>query len=65
MLCLMLFLAWSGRVFERVCEEQNAKKLDYFTSTWPEEHVRNRKDGKVVEERDFMDAMLSLLADDY
>ncbi|KAH7537073.1 hypothetical protein FEM48_Zijuj03G0053400 [Ziziphus jujuba var. spinosa] len=42
----------------------NAKRLDYFMSTWLDEHLQKRKDGKMKEERDFIDALISYMADD-
>ncbi|GAV65136.1 p450 domain-containing protein [Cephalotus follicularis] len=41
-----------------------AKELDYFLSTWLEQHLQERRDGKVNEDRDFIHVMLSMLANE-
>ncbi|GAV78222.1 p450 domain-containing protein [Cephalotus follicularis] len=40
--------------------ERTAKEMDYFLSSWLEEHLQERRDSKVKADRDFIDVMLSL-----
>ncbi|KAI8013503.1 Xanthotoxin 5-hydroxylase CYP82C4 [Camellia lanceoleosa] len=45
--------------------KKNSKEIDYFMSMWLEEHVQNRREGKVKkDERDFMDVLLSCFPED-
>ncbi|KAA8543533.1 hypothetical protein F0562_021721 [Nyssa sinensis] len=44
--------------------KQTAKELDVIIGNWLEEHIQKRKESCTIQERDFMDVMLSTLADD-
>ncbi|XP_015892336.3 xanthotoxin 5-hydroxylase CYP82C4 [Ziziphus jujuba] len=45
--------------------KHNGKELDYFMSSWLEEHLQNReRQGLLKEDRDLIDTMLSLFAHD-
>ncbi|KAJ9176612.1 hypothetical protein P3X46_011904 [Hevea brasiliensis] len=44
--------------------KRTAKDMDYFISRWVEEHLHRREDGQEKEEPDFIDVMLSSLANE-
>ncbi|KAK9281330.1 hypothetical protein L1049_004229 [Liquidambar formosana] len=42
--------------------KRNEEELDYFMSSWLEEHMNSRREGRVKEDGDFIDVMLSSFA---
>lgn len=43
--------------------KSNAEKLDKIASDWLQEHLHKKRDEVIKQERDFMDAILSLFCD--
>ncbi|XP_038716474.1 cytochrome P450 CYP82D47-like [Tripterygium wilfordii] len=58
------FLRWLDLGGDEKAMKRIAKELDYVFEEWLEEHKKKRSSGERVDEKDFMDVMLSVLDDE-
>lgn len=55
------FTEWLDLQGNRRAMKRTAKELDFFMSSWLDEHIQSRgKQGQLKEDRDFIDVMISL-----
>ncbi|KAK1398094.1 Cytochrome P450, family 82, subfamily C, polypeptide 4 [Heracleum sosnowskyi] len=59
------FTEWMDLQGNRRAMKRTAKELDFFMSSWLDEHIQRRgKQGQLKEDRDFIDVMISLFEEE-